>query len=171
MANYLYHITERKSLESILENGLLLDNGLTDPHHICLSTSIENCAALAPMTTEYWVAKSYYDRKKGSYIGNWYFWKTVILRYPVVRIDVTGIEDYLLCCPNKDNKYANLYGKHRLIPEYKCKCDISPDRVEYYKDCVLRLDMMDSNRMRSKPEKDWRKGKITINDKGDFQRI
>ena len=164
----MYHITERRYLDSILKNGLLVHKGITDKSHICLSSSIENCLGLAPMATSVWGCKVYYDRQKETMIGNWYCWKTIIYQYPVLRVDVAGIENHLHCYPTKDYKDFFINNRNKYIPEYKCDCDIAPDRVRYYTDCAFELDMIDITRMRSKPESDWRRDRIIIKDKEGY---
>lgn len=164
----MYHITERRYLNPILRNGLLVHHGITDKFYICLSSSIENCLGLAPMCTSIWPAKNYYDRQKETMIGSWYCWKTCIYQYPVLRVDVTDIENHLHCFLNKDYQEYFLYGRTKYIPEYKCDCDISPDRVQYYTDWTFELDMIDITRMRSKPESDWRRDRIIIKDKEGY---
>ena len=166
--NYMYHITERRFLNPILRNGLSIHKGITIKSYICLSASIDNCSGLAPMCISIWMPKSYYDRVKETLTGTMYCWKTIIYQYPVLRVDVAGIENHLHCYPNKDMKEYYLNGRTKYIPEYRCDCDISPDRVQYYTDYTFELDVIDITRKRSKPESNWRKDRIIIKDKEGY---
>ena len=161
--NYLYHITKKQYLDSVIKKGLQIDKGISGSY-IYLAASVNDCLALAPIATSYWYSKSYYDKLKNSMLGKWYFWKTIRYEVPVLRVDISGIENHLLCSPNRDYKEFILNGHVNYIPEYKCDCDISPDRVEFCKQIILDLDMMDT-RKREKPD-DWETGKTIIKSKG-----
>lgn len=159
--NYLYHMTEYGLLNSILKDGLMLDKG-REASQICLAASVNGCLGLAPMCSGYWAARAYYDSKKTSFVGQWYFWQTKLYKYPVLQVDISGLENHLTCIPNKDSRAFYLYGKHKQIPEYRCNCDISAARLRIYTNCSLELDVMVSDKMRTAPAADWKTDRVIV---------